>query len=138
MSDVSKHIRLGNGITAEFMEGVVILFRRHKDPNHIPGDVEQTFIARESEDGFQLVDTSGADATFLVHQERLGDEHEFKAYCGDMGKLSQRRLIDRFLAQISLQAGVIERHKNGRRSHVKRVGKKDLSIETEGGTKCQR
>lgn len=124
MSDVSKHIRLGYGITAEFMEGTVVLFRIHKDPHKIPGDIAAAHIARESPDGYlELIDTSGTDATLIVHQEVEGDPHEFKAYTGRMGTLSQLRVIQRFLGQIGLGEGVIQRHKNERGSHIKRTGK---------------
>ncbi|SEO63774.1 hypothetical protein [Nitrosovibrio sp. Nv6] len=128
MNDIDKHIRLGNGLTAEFMEGTVILFRVHKDPKKIPGDIEETFIACEAPTGeFYLVENCGEQARFLAHEAEPG-ELEFKAYTGEMGTLRQRRRVRRFLEQIHFNSGIIERFKNDKAPHVKQVRTKDDGI----------
>lgn len=122
MSEISKHINLGNGLTAEFMHGVVILFRIHKDATKVPGDIQESLIAREVGGKFEMVESNGERARFLVH-ETGPDKHEFKAYTGEILVLSQRRAVKRFLEQINFTDGKIDRYRNGRPPRVIRTGK---------------
>ncbi|SCX40370.1 hypothetical protein SAMN05720354_10398 [Nitrosospira sp. Nsp1] len=110
--DTSKHIRLGKGLTAEFMEGTVILIRVHEDPDKIPGDITETVIAHQPGGGdFQIADTDDAQARFLVHEDKSGNR-EKKAYTGGMGTFGQRRVIRQFLEQINMGGSKVNRAKN--------------------------
>lgn len=107
--DTSKHLRLGNGLTAEVLRGIVILFRVHEDPDEIPGDLKEAFVAHQpAGDEFVLIERGDEKASALFH-ENEEQVREFKAYVGQIGTLSQRRVVEKFLEYLNLGGAKVER-----------------------------
>ena len=78
MGDVSKHVKVGQGITAEFVTGTFIIFRCHSDPDVIPGELEWGFLT----------------------QEISLDFYEAQLFIGRKMTLSERKRAQKFLSRI--------------------------------------
>lgn len=122
MSDINKHINLGQGITAEIATGTFVIFRGHKDPAAIPG---------------------ATAFSFLVHDAGT-EQVEVKIYNGRKMKLSERKLVQQFAEKIGYESGLGERFKNGKTRAIQIGRKADTEKQTinistnDGESKCQR
>ncbi|KIO49606.1 hypothetical protein [Nitrosospira sp. NpAV] len=109
MSEINRHINLGQGITAEIATGTFIILRGHKDPDVIPGDTVFSFLLHDI----------GANQV------------EIKIYNGRAMKPSERARVQQFVEQIEYKIGLIERFKNGRSPRAMKIRAKDGISETD-------